>query len=268
MRIATLSSAFALLAAVHATQNEYSPFFSPYSNNSPRALLMKRQSCPTNYNSCSSLGSGTTCCPSDTNCVRDQAGNIACCPFSASCTGSIEGTATGSLTTSNTTPFVLGGTTATSTPVIATTPAGVAGGGSTVPNAIYPFVYIPTTYENAALCSSYWTSCQAQSSSCLASLDGGANGVTVAGITSVQGASTTLPSASAASICSVLSTSACYGLQESQCSSFGTGTAGLTTTAGGGIIQSGAARPRITCGPEMMYAMGAGAVVGAAGVLI
>jgi len=287
MRTAVLSSILAFLAVANAIPDEYSAFATPLTNGGPRPFqrqfsvgngtsgngtaqdcLIKRASCPTNYNSCSSLGSSDTCCPSDTNCSLDQAGNVACCPFSASCTGTIAGTATasGSVTSSTSSNFILGGTTTTTTPSVQTTPAGVAGGGSTVPNAAYPFVYIPTSYANSILCSSYYTSCQSESTSCLAALEG--NGVTVAGVTTQQGASTTLPSASAASICSTLSLSACYNLQLSQCSNFGSGTAGTATTTASGLFQSAAARPRITGCSKMMYAMGAGAVFGAAGVLV
>lgn len=279
MRTTVLSSVFALLAIAKANFEEYSPFRYAFTNDSPRPLqiqfpigtngtngtsgtnesqeksLNKRGSCPSNYNSCSSIGHAEACCAPNNVCTADQAGHIACCPNGYLCTGTVGGgAATGSVVSSmsSSSGFVSGTTTTT-----------FGAAGSTVPNAIYPFVYIPTPIANQALCSSYWTSCQSQSTSCFAALAGGANAVTVATIT-VQGASTSLPSASASSTCSVLSAEACYNLQESQCAAFPTGTVTNTNS----FVQTAAAAPRVTRGPEMMYAMGAGAVIGAAGVLV
>jgi len=290
MRTVTLLSALALLAAANATPGGYSPFLSPFTNN-PQPLqinlpigtngtngtqagcLQRRQNgCPTisgtTYGLCPTYAG--ICCPANTNCDLDQANNYACCPYGASCTGTVGGVSPGYVTSSATSGYFLGGTTTTTaTPYLLTSQAGVYGGGSTVPNAIYPFVYIPSSYVNAALCSSYYTSCQIQSSSCYAALGGGAGGITIAGVTTNAGASTTLAPASAAAVCSALSISACYGLQSAtQCNGFGTGTVVAGTTTTSGLIASAAAGPRVTSSPEMMYAIGAGALVGAAGVLI
>jgi hypothetical protein len=79
----------------------------------------------------------------------------------------------------------------------------VAGGGSTVPNAPYPFPYMPTSFANQIICSSYWTSCQRESTSCFTAL-AATDGATISG----PGASSA--SASASSVCSRLSASACY----------------------------------------------------------
>jgi hypothetical protein len=81
----------------------------------------------------------------------------------------------------------------------------VAGGGSTVPNAPYPFPYMPTSFANQIICSSYWTSCQKESASCFTALTA-TNGVTI----SNPKASSASASASASSACSQLSASACY----------------------------------------------------------
>jgi hypothetical protein len=93
------------------------------------------------------------------------------------------------------------------------------------------------------------------------------NGVTVSGANvgiTVQGGSTTV--AGASSICSALSLSACYGLQTGVCPQYGSGSG--TATGSGGFAVSSAAGARVTSCPGLIYAVGAGAAVGAAGVLI
>jgi hypothetical protein len=257
MHRSSLSILFACVSIVLAQSDEYSPFFDPiqYSGRQP-LILRKRQNCPTGYNNCGSLGSGadSACCPTDQNCAVDAVGHVACCPSYAVCTGTIAGTLTVSATTTTTSTPVYGGTTTTASFNTASSiTSGVAGGGSTVPNTYYPFVYIPTSYANAALCSSAWTSCQAESTACFQSL-AGTNGVTVSGVaggTTQIGISATV-AIQASSICSSLSASACRGLQTQQC-------AGGNANAGG---------PRPTPCPGMVYAIGAGAVVGAAGALM
>jgi hypothetical protein len=77
------------------------------------------------------------------------------------------------------------------------------------------------------------------------------------GIT-VQGATATVTGASG--ICSSYSQQACYGLQTGICPQYGSGT--------GGFVVSGAAVPRVTGCAGVIYAMGAGAMVGAAGALM
>ncbi|KIX04907.1 uncharacterized protein Z518_05778 [Rhinocladiella mackenziei CBS 650.93] len=262
----------AFLHTAQAVNDNYSPYSDPLFGLSNDAILVKRQNCDSGYNPCSNVGADTVCCPSDTNCALDEAGHVACCPFNAVCTGTIDGSITGTSSTTSSQGPVLGGTTtssttATSFPGFTSETTGVAGGGSTVPNNFYPFIYIPTSYANADLCSTAYSSCQTASTSCFVSL-AGANGVTVSGLgggITVQGASGTIIS-SASSICSSLSAQGCYNLQETQCSIFGSGS-GVTPTTTTGFVQVGNG-PRQTAGPGMLYAAGAGAVVGAAGVLL
>jgi hypothetical protein len=131
---------------------------------------------------CASAGyctaGGNICSPGWYSCAITDGGG--CCP-----SGYICGTSSCTATTSNT---------------LCTS---VAGGGSMVPNAPYPFPYMPTSFANQAICSSYWTSCQTESASCFTALVATA-GVTISG----PGAS----SASASSVCSQLSASACYDM--------------------------------------------------------
>lgn len=266
MRGLALSTLAAVLAHTTAAREGYSLFVDPFSNRPRNPLLVERQTCPLGYNLCSSINVDNACCPSDTNCTYDDAGHVACCPFNTVCTGTIAGTITGSTTptltdSTSSSAFVITST-ITATPTtsfqsitsIASVPTtGVAGGGSTVPNQYFPFVYIPTSYANAGLCSTYWTSCQAESTSCLVSL-AGANGVTVGGFgqgITVQGSTGTVLSA-ASSICSSLSMQACYGLQLQRCNQ----------------LSGGAnAAPRMAACPCVMYIAGAGAVLGAMGVM-
>lgn len=85
------------------------------------------------------------------------------------------------------------------------------------------------------------------------------------GIT-VQGASITIASASI--VCSSLSQQACYGLQTGICPQYGSGTATRLATGSGGFVVSGGAAARVTGCSRVMYAMGAGAMAGAAGALL
>jgi hypothetical protein len=268
MRVATLPSLVALLSTASANVDRYSQFISPFVHVDSGPLIMKRQSCPNNYNSCSAIGYSNACCAVNTNCALDAAGHIACCPFYAACTGTV-GAPTG-LVTSSTSPFILGASSATTTSASAfITPAsGVQGGGSTVPNAVFPFVYIPNSFANQLLCSSYWTSCQSESASCFSSL-AGATQVTIAGP-----GITSLGTAGASSICSELSATACYSLELTTCAQFPAASGAATTataTTGNQFVQTtaaGAAGSRATGCPEMMYALGVGAVVGAVGVMV
>jgi len=257
MRAIAVAFISAVVHTIGTAANDYSPYSDPFLALLDESFLAKRQGCQSGYSSCSNLGAANACCPSNTNCALDQAGNVACCPFNAVCTGTIDGTITGSVTSS---------TTSTSASSLIT---GVAGGGSTVPNAFYPFVYMSTSYANADLCSSAWSSCQTASTSCFSSL-AGVNGVTVSGFgggITVQGSSGTILS-SASSICSSLSQSACYGVQETQCSVFGGASGGTATaTATAGFVQPGNAGPVQTPCPGLIYAAGVGVIVGAVGAL-
>lgn len=270
MRIATLPPLLALLSTARAYLDGYSPFINPFANADSRPLIVKRQSCPYGYNSCSAFGYSNACCPVNTNCALDDAGHIACCPFNAACTGTV-GAATGSAI-STSSGYVLGGSTTTTSAAAFITPSsGIAGGGSTVPNAPFPFVYIPTSFADRTLCSSYWTSCQIESASCFQSLASAAR-------VTVSGPGVTSPgSAAASSICSELSALACYNLDSATTCDRFPPAAGVTTTATTtnpfvqttvAGITAGAAGSRATGCREMLYALGVGAVVGVAGVLL
>jgi hypothetical protein len=151
------------------------------------------------------------------------------------------------------------GTTPTSSNVAAATTT--TGTTSVVNNIYFPFPYIPTTYINSAACNSAYNDCQTNYAACTVDLQGGGFAVTVdapgGGIT-VSPTVQNLGSASATSICSSLSSEACYGIVSSNCAQFGT-----ATTTGGGFIQATvtnfAARPTVGC-------LAAGGLVAALGL--
>ncbi|ERF76108.1 hypothetical protein EPUS_01441 [Endocarpon pusillum Z07020] len=277
MRSSVFVSVVFVLSGASASFDSLSPYVNPldYTDSSPR--LFKRQGCPGGFTNCGALGNSGACCPTNQVCARDSAGNVACCPVRALCTGTIGGTAPGTGVGSSTGAVIIGGSTGTPPSSVTatsgflfssvtTTPA-PSFTGSTVPGAVFPFVFIPTTFANAAECSSYATSCSNQYQSCLATLGGGVNGVTVSGANvgiTVQGASTTV--ASASSVCSSLSQQACYGLQTGICPQYGSGT-GTGGGTGGFAVGSGAAARATGC-PGIMYAVGAGAMAGAAGAYL
>ena len=255
-----------LLAITSVSASDSSAFFPPNFEQLFGSLQRRQNDCQSGYNSCSNLGESSSCCPPNTTCALDQAGHIACCPVNAVCTGTINvgssTTTAAGLSTSTTT--VVGGTaTATTNGFIvpaSTTGAaqatGAAGGGSTVQDAAFPFLYNPTTYADAAVCSSYYSRCQTEYASCTASLGGGANGVTVSGAgvgITVQGVTATL--AAALSVCSSLSSQACYGLQLSNCQTY-------TGTATGTLINPNAAPTKCA---GALYGVGVGVAVGIAG---
>ena len=279
LRLLTIFSTFALQIAAYVAPEQYSPFSNPLldrdyerADNIGIAQLEKRQGCPVSYGSCQTVGNAGVCCPNNNICSLDQASHVACCPIGATCTGTIRpsitgstGPQTGPTTTSGGVVVVGATTTATSSGGIVLTtaqPTG-AGGVTTVPNAPYPFVFIPTTYSDQAACSSYYTDCQRQYASCTAALGGNAgNAVTISGVTglvTVGGATATVGALQAPSVCSSLSQTACYGLRPSDCAAFASG--GGSFVAG----QTGAAAPRFTGCPGAMYAMGAGVALGVAG---
>ncbi|EUC30020.1 hypothetical protein COCCADRAFT_105041 [Bipolaris zeicola 26-R-13] len=182
--------------------------------------LLKRQgnACANNYFDCARLGAPGLCCPRTAVCSADQAGHVACCPQGAACTGALAApTANPTATTS--VPFVIASTT-TGGPFVQQTNG--ANHGSTVQNQFYPFPYIPTTYQNAAACSSAYTSCQSDAASCTSALANGAPGVTVSAPNG--GATiTAIPSvglSSAQSICSSLSSLGCSQLTVEACRAF------------------------------------------------
>lgn len=221
--------------------------------------LIKRQTgCASGYSPCSNLNAPGLCCRTNQVCSADGANHVACCPINALCTGTIVPVGGVTASPASTTPFVIASTTQNG-PSIGTASATFVQSGtasyvrSTVPNQYYPIAYIPTTYTNAAACSSAYTSCQSDAASCTSALANGVQGITVsapnggATITAIA----SLGSSSASSICSSLSLQACYQLTVEACQAFGNG------NTGGG---------RGLCGN--MYGVGAGVAVGIAGQLL
>lgn len=196
-------------------------------------LLKKRaDNCPNGYNPCSNMGNSNVCCQDGTRCTKDAANYIACCPTGASCTGSLGGGFANPTGTQTSSSFMFpqpGSATPTTTfdssdPQIT---------GSTLVGAAYPFVYVPTTFDNAATCSAYYSMCQSDYSKCTSTL-GARYGVTVAG----GGAGVTVggaaePSA-VISTCSSLSMEACHGLHLGNCESYGGGGSNPENGASGG----------------------------------
>ena len=236
-----------LLTTVYAT--DPSPTSCPFSapliqqdaSNNFLELFRRQNACQAGYNACTNLGAASVCCSTNAICTPDAANMVACCPSGASCTGTLG--ASGSMATT-TGPLLLGGNGATTTAgSVSTTgnslfPAtSTSSPQSTVANPYFPFLYIPTSFPNAGVCSSYYTSCSSELSSCTASLGGEVNGITGNGgavPVTAQGAGVT---AQAASICSSLYTQGCYGLNLAYCSSLtGSNTAATAVATGSGII--------------------------------
>ena len=114
---------------------------------------------------------------------------------------------------------------------------------STVPNSFYPFAFIPTTYTNAAACSSAYSTCQTDAASCTAALANGVQGITV---TAPNGGATitAIPSVglqSASAICQSLSSLACYQLDVRACQAYGGGVPGSGWKNCGNMYGVGAA---------------------------
>ncbi|KAL6718048.1 hypothetical protein ACLMJK_004133 [Lecanora helva] len=242
------------LAIPTALAIEYSPFLLPNSNPASSFndlihldLFRRDSKCP---NVCGM--NNKACCPKNTNCALDGAGNIACCPKNAACTGNLG---------------EAGGAAATAAPAAGSKTAAASGaamthaisGSSTVQNSFYPFPYLPTTYANAAQCTSSFSSCQLESAKCTGMLEGGGMAVTIsgpAGGVTQQGA---MPAASAESVCSSLSAEACHGLALTQCSTLG----GAKQTAAGTFVAGGSANAAPTKCP-LAYGMGLGVAAGIA----
>ncbi|KAH0543537.1 hypothetical protein GP486_008569 [Trichoglossum hirsutum] len=272
MRLAGVLSLVLTLFAAIASPSQYSPFY-PALVHEPRLerrgaralyILEKRQGgCPANYNACSNLNAPGACCVSNTNCQLDTAGHVACCPKGAACTGSINvGTQLGSTTGGivvTASPGSSGGfiVPATTTALVPTQPTAAAGITTPPPvsNQYYVFPAIPTSFLNAAACSTAWSGCQVEYQKCTAQLAGRTDGITIsapgAGIT-IAGASTTVGAVvsnlNGISICQTLSQQACYGLQIMNCPVYN-GVAGGAATI---------------CGPAM-YGIGVGFALGIAG---
>lgn len=251
-----------LTAAEAHPEPQYRPFLDPYLDinelqKRDPLRFHKRASCGNNYSPCSDLGNPNVCCPPDTTCTTDNAANIACCTLGEVCSGTLGYTLPAGGATNTVSGIVFGTSTTTTQPITITSSAGipntgVAGGGSTVSNDYYPYVYIPTSYANADLCTSAWSNCQSQSTACFNQLAG--NGVTIggpAGGTTQAGLTATIAVA-ASSICSSLSNVACYNIAETQCTIFGNGVAPSTVGMG--------ARPTACVGGAYVAAMGAAGV--------
>lgn len=245
MRPTTPFLAF-LFTPLPLSSSEDLPFLTPHLANPLHPPLMPRAgNCASSGNSCSSLGAPSLCCPSQSVCSLDPLNNVACCPQNAACTGTIS-------------PVSIPPT-ATITATVTPAPSP----GSAVPNAYFPFTYLPTTYANAAACSASYSECQSEYTSCTNSLGAaGANGITV-----VEGGGVTVlapvGSVSAQQICQSLSDRACYGLQLASC-----GTAPVTATAAtaqGTFVAGSGARRRILADP--VFGVGVGVFMGVIGVL-
>ena len=245
---------------VHITSAlEYSSFLAPHTpryeayNFIDRNLFRRSSNCAT---SCSSMNSNL-CCGSKAVCALDQAGNVACCPQNSVCTGTVS--AAGAAIT---TPPGAGASAAAPTPAI----THAISGTSTISNQYYPFPVLPTTYANAADCSTSFSSCQAESAKCTGFVEGGGYGVTVSGQNGQITQQAAIPASSAESICSSLSQEACHGLQLAQCSGLGGATPASVTGSFvvGGSSNAGATPTRC----RIMYGMGVGVAVGLAGQVI
>ncbi|KAH8788444.1 hypothetical protein F5883DRAFT_5389 [Diaporthe sp. PMI_573] len=165
--------------------------------------LFARQTdgCISGTSSCANQGSAFSgiCCAEGQRCALDADNSPACCPSGAVCTG----TAPSSFRPPTTTAV------------------------SYVPNAYFSFPYIATSFSNEGACSRAVSQCSANYEACTAGLEGGGGGggaVTVVvpagngGTTTIgANAGATLPTASATSVCSSLSSVACHSIQGSYC---------------------------------------------------
>lgn len=209
--------------------------------------LMKRDGdCPAGYNACTNMDKSDICCKQGSKCARDEADNIACCPTGASCTGSLTGGSGGAGASSTSFRFPR---TATATQTTAPNDATIT--GSTMPGG-YPFIYVPTSFSNAGVCSSYYSRCENDYTKCLSELGGG-YAVTVGGagggVTREGGSKP-----SAVSTCSSLSQEACHGLNIGYCGTYHTQT----------DDESRASSGRTTSLQDLVF----GVIIGAAGMFV
>lgn len=255
MKTSWLLPAFSLIST--ALSIDTVPFHAPVAAEEQKRayevlqILNKRvaNNCPGGYNPCSNLDNPNVCCRSDAHCSRDAADNIACCPNGASCTGSLvaaTGTTSSFMFPQSATATVTSEPTATN---------GISITGSTI-NGLYPFVYVPTSFADAATCSAYYSRCQSDYTQCTSSLgSNGRYGVTVAadngaGVTVQGGEATPVVSA-----CSSMRLEACHGLNLGYCED---------AYGSGGGNENGAASIRATSLQDLMFGM----VVGVAGMFI
>jgi len=240
------------------------PIFPGGQEDSIFELFRRQNACQAGYNPCTNLGAANACCNVNAICTVDPSNHVACCPTGASCTGTI-----GAGTASTTTGLLVAGTSTTGNTVATTTgnslfPASTANFvQSTVANQYFPFLYIPTTFANAGVCSSYYTSCQSEYSSCITSLGGVVNAVTTspaATIIQLTARQLAVATGSAATICSSLYSQGCYNLQQAYCASL-SGATGAATGSGIIISASGAGRT-IYHGSWALVGVGLGMVLG------
>lgn len=186
-----------------------------------------------------------------------------CCPTGATCTGTIG------LQTATTTGIAVLGTGTATTTTTTSSGATITATPSYVSNTYFPFPIIPVSYINSAACISAYSACQSNYAACTNDLQGNTFGVTIvapngAGVT-VAPTAQNLGVASATSICSSLSSEACYNISSDSCAVFGT-----ATTTGGtfvvGTTSNPAARPTIGC--FAAAGMMAGVGLGIAGQLV
>ncbi|KAJ5961938.1 hypothetical protein N7501_006879 [Penicillium viridicatum] len=213
-----------------------------------RILRRDDNNCPSGFNPCTELGNANACCKQGTNCSRDDANNIACCASGASCTGSLTGTKT----TGTGTAFMF-----PSDATATTTESGAASvTGSTLDGA-YPFVVVPTTFNNAETCSSYYSVCQSEYTQCTGNLMG-RYGVTIGAAGGGKTVQAVTAASQATSICSSLSVEACHGINLAYCSS-------VATQTGGADANGNDASPaRMSSLHDLVF----GLAVGVAGMLI
>lgn len=128
-------------------------------------------------------------------------------------------------------------------------------------NSYFAFPIVPTSFSNAAACTSALRDCSDNYDACVKGLQG-ANagyGVTIqvpgAGGTTMAQAQTTLPSATASAVCSTLSLEACHGLSNGLCRA---GTQGGITVGS----ENGAPRPTAACVAGVIAGVGLGIVGG------
>ena len=239
MRASTQHLLFLLPATFALSPPAPSPstcsFIAPLTNQTPEdrlfELFRRQSSCQVGYNGCTNLGQPTACCTTTAICTTDTNNDVACCPTGATCTGTLGAAA------STTGSLLGGGATTTGNSLFPATTAGSGFVESTVANQYFPFLYIPTTFANAEVCSSYYTSCQTEYSSCLTSLGGAAVNPITSAATVIQltGRQVATATGSAASVCSSLYSQGCYNLQEGYCASLSQ-SAGAGAATGSGII--------------------------------
>lgn len=245
-------------AVFFVSATAFCPFEPPTAVKAHERYLFRRQDqCLSNQHFCPGSNGNSGCCDADMQCATDYAGRIACCPNGAVCTGQLDGSA-GTATSASPQPptQVIASTTQTSRAAIVT-----GSDSGIVANAYFPYHYLPTTYPNADQCTSAFSSCRSEFSTCSSSLATGGNGVTISAAGGGFTAQPALGAASAGSICSSLSTRACYNLGLGNCPMYGT----AAVTTGGGTFAAGNAAPT-RC--AQVYQIAIAMAVGVAGQAI